>query len=170
MADLWTNFNVLLGRGIESKDLTLVQMSLRGLIVLIAALVILRLGSKRALAQKTAFDTVLLVVLASVLARGINGNAGLWPTIGASFVFVLVHRLIGSLATRSHALGCLLKGRPQVILRDGQFDRGAMRRNHISEHDFEEDMRVSAEMEDKARLKTARVERSGDISFIKKEA
>ena len=41
--------------------------------------------------------------------------------------------------------------------------------NHISEHDLEEDMRLEAKTEDLSRIKVARVERSGDISFIKAE-
>jgi len=44
-----------------------------------------------------------------------------------------------------------------------------MRRNHISKHDLEEDLRLDAELEDASEVKVARVERSGDISFIKKE-
>jgi uncharacterized membrane protein YcaP (DUF421 family) len=41
-----------------------------------------------------------------------------------------------------------------------------MRRNHITEHDLEEDMRLNAKTEDLSKIKIARVERSGDISFI----
>jgi uncharacterized membrane protein YcaP (DUF421 family) len=41
--------------------------------------------------------------------------------------------------------------------------------NHISKHDLEEDMRLDAKTEDLSKIKTARLERSGDISFIKAE-
>src|SRR5213082_3051991 len=65
----WDQLNSWLGLQLEPKNLTFLQISLRGVVVFIASLIIIRLGSKRALAQKTAFDAVLLVVLASVLAR-----------------------------------------------------------------------------------------------------
>jgi uncharacterized membrane protein YcaP (DUF421 family) len=39
--------------------------------------------------------------------------------------------------------------------------------NHISKHDLEEDLRLKAEPEDISKIRIARVERSGDISFIK---
>ena len=42
-----------------------------------------------------------------------------------------------------------------------------MRRNHISEHDLEEDLRLSAHINDIAEIGVARLERNGDISFIK---
>ncbi len=166
---LWGDLNAWLGLRLEPKDLSFSQISLRGIIVFIASLIMIRLGSKRALAQKTAFDAVLIVVLASVLARAVNGSASFFPTLGASFVIVLLHRFLAFVANRWHPLGILVKGEPHVILRDGRVDRAAMRRNHISDRDFEEDMRLSAETEDKSKLKIARVERCGDISFIKKE-
>ena len=84
-------------------------------------------------------------------------------------VIVLVHRLFAFIAYHSHWFGCLLKGRPEVIVEDGNLILATMRRNHISEHDLEEDLRLDAEMEDASKVKVARVERSGDISFIKKE-
>jgi uncharacterized membrane protein YcaP (DUF421 family) len=169
MNAIWNQLNTLLGLGAEPKNLTFLQISLRGIIVFVVSLIIIRLGSKRALAQKTAFDAVLLVVLASVLARAVNGSAAFFPTLGASFVIVLVHRFVASMANHWHPLGTVIKGEPYVILRDGQLDRAAMRRNHISDHDFDEDMRLSAKIEDKSKLKIARVERSGDISFIIKD-
>jgi len=43
-----------------------------------------------------------------------------------------------------------------------------MRRNHVSTHDLDEDMRLSAHTDDVSEIGVARVERSGDISFIKK--
>ena len=49
-------------------------------------------------------------------------------------------------------------------------NRQAMRENLISDHDLEEDLRLDAETEDLAKIKIARLERSGDISFIKRES
>jgi uncharacterized membrane protein YcaP (DUF421 family) len=57
----------LLGLGVEPKDLTFIQISLRGVIVFIATLVMIRVGHKRSPARKTAFDAVLIVILASDL-------------------------------------------------------------------------------------------------------
>ena len=42
-----------------------------------------------------------------------------------------------------------------------------MFREHISKHDLEEDMRLDAQTEDLSTLQAARLERSGDISFIR---
>jgi len=58
----------VLGLGREAAALTLLQVSLRGVIVFAAALVIVRCGDRRFLSQKTAFDAVLGFMLASMLA------------------------------------------------------------------------------------------------------
>ncbi len=125
----------LLGISTEPRELTFLQVAIRGVIIFIATLVMVRLSSKRSLAEKTAFDAVLVVIIGSMLSRAINGSAAFFPTLGSGFVLVLLHRLFGLTAYYSHAFGILLKGKPVVL----------------------------------SRIKVARVERSGDISFIKAE-
>ena len=168
MNAFWNSFASILGLGVEPKDLTFVQISLRGIIVFLATLIMVRLGHKRSLSHKTPFDAVLLVILASVLSRAINGSAAFFGTIGGGLVLVLLHRFLAYLAFYSHAFGILVKGKPDVIVCDGQCDFETMRRNHISAHDLEEDMRLDAHLDNLSRVHVARVERSGDISFIKK--
>jgi uncharacterized membrane protein YcaP (DUF421 family) len=158
----------LLGLGVEPKDLTFLQISLRGIIVFLATLIMIRIGHKRSLARKTAFDAVLIVILASVLSRAINGSAAFFATLGGSLVIVLVHRLLALIAYHSHWFGVLIKGQPDLIIENGELILGSMRRNHISEHDVEEDLRLAAKVEDLKDIRVGYVERSGDISFIEK--
>ena len=170
MITFWNFVGPLLGLGAEPKDLTFLQISLRGIIVFIATLIMVRLGHKRSLSRKTAFDVVLIVILASVLSRAINGTSAFFATLGGGFVLVLLHRLLATIAFYSHGFGILIKGEPDLIVHDGALDRRNMRRNHISSHDLEEDLRLDAKIEDLSRIRAARVERSGDISFIKKDS
>src|SRR5438045_2662135 len=168
MNAFWNFFDMLLGLGAEPRDLTFLQISLRAIIVFLVTLITMRLGHKRSLSRKTPFDAVLLVILAAVLSRAINGSAAFFATLGGGVVLVVLHRLFAFLAFYSHGFGILVKGRPDVIVRDGQSDLGMMWRNHVSTHDLDEDMRLSAHTDDVSTIRVARVERSGDISFIKK--
>jgi uncharacterized membrane protein YcaP (DUF421 family) len=168
MNAFWNSFQTLLGLGVEPKDLTFTQISLRGIIVFLVTLAAMRIGHKRSLSRKTPFDAVLLVILAAVLSRAINGSAAFFATLGGGVVLVLLHRLFACLAFYSHGFGILVKGKPDVIVRDGKPDFQVMRRNHVSVHDLDEDMRLSAHTDDLSGIRLARVERSGDISFIKK--
>jgi uncharacterized membrane protein YcaP (DUF421 family) len=160
-------FHTLLGIGTEPKELTFLQVSIRGVIVFIATLIMVRLGSKRSLAEKTAFDAVLIVIIGSMLARAINGSEAFFPTLGAGFVLILLHRVFGLAAYYSHAFGILVKGRPVMLVQDGRLQRKNMLWEHITQHDLEEDMRLEAETDDLSTIQVARLERSGDISFIK---
>ena len=160
-------FEALLGLGVEPKELTFLQCSVRGVIVFALTIVMVRLSTKRSLAEKSAFDAVLVVIIGSMLARAINGSAPFFPTLGSGFVLVLLHRLLGLAAYYSHAFGIAVKGAPAVLVQNGRLQHKNMLWNHISEHDLEEDMRLDAKTEDLSKIKVARVERSGDISFIK---
>src|SRR6476620_9664330 len=97
--------HTFLGIGTEPRNLTFMQVSVRGIIVFIATLIMVRLGSKRSLAEKTAFDAVFIVIIGSMLARAINGSEAFFPTLGAGIVLVLLHRLFGIAAYYLPAFG-----------------------------------------------------------------
>src|SRR3982751_6641843 len=101
MQSFWNFVGPLLGLGTEPKDLTFLQISLRGVIVLVFTLIIVRLGDKRSLSKKSAFDAALLIILASVLARAINGSAAFFATLGGSAVIVGLHRLMAYFSYKS---------------------------------------------------------------------
>jgi hypothetical protein len=158
MNAFWNSSETLIGLGVEPMDLTFVQISLRGVIVFLITLITMRLAHKRSLARKTPFDAVLLVILAAVLSRAINGSAAFFATLGGGVVLVVLHRLFAFLAFYSHGFGILVKGKPDVIVRDGQSDLAMMWRNHVSTHDLDEDMRLSAHTDDVSTIRVARVE------------
>jgi uncharacterized membrane protein YcaP (DUF421 family) len=64
----------------------------------------------------------------------------------------------------------LIKGQPDVIVENGNVNWKVLRQNHISKHDLEADLRLSAKTEDISKIRIARVERSGDIGFIKDDS
>src|SRR5213593_4117062 len=55
MNAFWNSFEAVLGLGVEPKDLTFIQISLRGIIVFLVTLTTMRLGHKRSLSRKTPF-------------------------------------------------------------------------------------------------------------------
>ena len=169
--DAFTSFlQSVIGPDGQPKELTLFQLCLRGLIVFILGLAMMRIGDRRSLSEKTGFDTMFLVLTGAVLARAVNGSAAFLTTIGCAFFLMLVHRLFAFIACRSHAFGKLIKGAEKKLVTDGEVDWKAMRRNMVSKHDLEEDLRLTAATDDIEKIKAARLERSGDISFIKKES
>ena len=165
---IWDALQPVLGLGEEPKNLTVGQLILRGTIVFFAALIIVRVAKKRFMANRTAFDYVLGIILASMLARAINGSAPFFGTIFLGFYFVMLHRVLSALAFHSDKFGCLIKGHDQVLVRDGQPDREVMKAHLISEKDLLEDLRLQASIDDLSEVKHAHLERSGQISGIAK--
>jgi uncharacterized membrane protein YcaP (DUF421 family) len=163
-----TSLDTLLGLGREAGALTFLQISLRGVVVFVAALVIVRCGDRRFLSQKTAFDAVLGFILASMLARAVNGTAAFFPTLGGGFVLVVLHRVLASWSRRSHAFGLLIKGRSDVLVRDGALDEVAARRNRLSEHDVLEDLRLNGNVDEIRHVWLAVLERNGHISVVRR--
>ena len=158
----------LLGLGQEAVGLTFLQISLRGVIVFAATLVIVRCGDRRFLSQKTAFDAVLGFILASMLARAVNGTAAFFPTLGGGFVLVVLHRVLAYWSQRSHVFGLLIKGRSDVIVTDGTLDEAAAQRNRLSEHDVLEDLRLNGNVAGIRDVLVAVLERNGQISVVRR--
>src|SRR5437588_12086025 len=120
---IWEGVRQFLGLGLEPKNLTFVQISVRGIIVFIAALIMVRLADRRFLAKMSAFDAILGFILASMLARTINGSAAFFPTLGAGFVLVGLHRLIATFSFHSDAFGMLVIGWDEVMVETGNPSR-----------------------------------------------
>ncbi len=104
-----------------------------------------------------------------MLSRAINGTAPFFTTIVAAIALMIIHRIFAYGAFKSHWFGKLIKGQPRTLVRDGEIDWEMMKQNLVSKHDLDEDLHLDAKTEDVSMIKIARLERSGDISFIKKE-
>jgi uncharacterized membrane protein YcaP (DUF421 family) len=166
MSILTLDLPAALGLGQEATTLTFVQISLRGVIVFMATLAIIRCGDRRFLSQKTAFDAVLGFILASMLARAVNGTAAFFPTLGGGFVLVMLHRVLAYWSRRSHGFGSLIKGRSDVLIRDGKLDEARASLNRLSQHDILEDLRLHGNVQDVADVAIAVFERNGQISVV----
>lgn len=162
-------FLVLLGPDGKATELSLLNVSLRGFVIFVVGLALVRIGDRRSLAQKTAFDAVFIVLVGSMLSRAINGTAPFFITIAGGVALMIVHRLFAFGACKAHWFGKLIKGQPVTVVRNGEVDWEALKSALVSKHDFEEDLRLDAQTDDASSIALARLERSGDISFIKKK-
>ena len=157
------------GVGTEAQNLTILQVALRAVLVFFAALCIVRVADKRFFAKKTAFDVILGFMLASMLARAVNGSEQLGPTIAAGFVLALLHRSLAWLACSWPRFAGLIKGHSQTLIEAGRINRETLRTHHIGEDDLLEELRLNG-VEQPADAKLARLERSGEVSVIKSKS
>ena len=151
----------------KGSDVGPVYVSARAIIVFIAAIAFVRLAKKRFIAQASAMDLVMVVILGSVLSRGINGSSSLLSVIMAGIVLVILQRTLAHFSARSHRFGKLVKGNAEVLVRDGKMLTEQMRHHDITEHDLHQEMRIRALVDDLSKIKMAVLERSGQIGFVK---
>ena len=69
---------------------------------------------------------------------------------------------------RSHAVGLLIKGRNDVIVKDGALDEAAAHRNRLSEHDVLEELRLNGNVAEIRDVLLAVLERNGQISVVRR--
>lgn len=159
----------LLGLGHDAGDIDVTQMMLRAIILYAFTLAVVRLGSKRLLGKATAFDVILAIMIGSVMSRGINGAAGLLPTIAGGAVLVALHSLFATLAYRTDWFGDFVKGKPRLLIEDGRIRDDEMKKASLSEKDLAEALRLEGMQPDVSRIRRAYLERNGTISIIPRE-
>lgn len=159
-------FDRLLGLSLEAKEINAGQMSLRAALVFLMAGAIIRMGNKRFMGKSTALDVMLGIIFGSVVSRAITGTAPFFPAMAAGATLVLFHWLISAGAFHSPRVGWWFKGEDRELVKNGVLNRQALQRSHITEADLHEALRRHGESPDITRIKSAHLERNGDISLL----
>lgn len=154
--------------GLNAEVITPTQMVSRAVTVYVLALVMVRVGNKRFLGKNTAFDVILAIVFGSVISRAINGSAPFFPTLLASFVLVMLHWLISSLAFRVASFRGTVKGHERWLMQDGKIDWDVMAQSSITEHDLMKAIRAEMRENTLDNVQEAVLERDGSISILPK--
>src|ERR1700747_1169015 len=96
------------------------EFVLRGIIIYVFLLILLRLSGKRQVGQLAPFDLVLLLVLSNAVQNAMNGgdNSVIGGVISATTLVGLNYG-IGFATFRSKKLEAIIEGRPQVLIHDG---------------------------------------------------
>jgi uncharacterized membrane protein YcaP (DUF421 family) len=158
----------LLGLSLRPQQMGVIQIGLRAVIVYLVMILFVRLGKKRFLGRATAFDAILMIIIGSTAARAITGNAPFLSTLAGVLVLIAMHWIISLTSRHSPSLSVLVKGESTRIIRDGRVDDRALRKEHMSRDDLEEDLRQEG-VETPSAVRHAYLERSGRLSVIKRQ-
>lgn len=168
MQSIWHTIDVWLGlSATKAEELTTMQVCLRAVVVYLVLIAFVRFAKKRFLSRATAFDAVLVIVIGSIASRAISGTAPFFPSLAGTFVLILIHWIISYCSRSSKFLSYFVKGTDTIIIRNGTVDRQALASSHMSDDDLDEDLRQQG-VEAAMGVKSARLERSGKLSVIKK--
>jgi len=156
----------ILGLSAQTRDITILQMSARAVVVFFFAIAIIRIGDERFMGRHTALDVLLGIVFGSVVSRAISGTAPFFPTLAACMVLVALHWIISALSQYSGKFAFIFTGRSRPLIIDGELDRKQMHLTHISEADLREAVRAHGKNVDLSLVKRATLERNGSISIV----
>ena len=159
--------NSSLGLNADNADkLSIWQMGLRAAVIYVAALMMVRLADERRFVGKyAAFDVILSIIFGSTLSRAINGTSAFFESIFAGLVLVVMHWLFSTIAFRSTKLEKYIKGKPQLLIENGQLCHKTMQACHISREDLVSTLRLKCQTGELTQVQRACLERNGDISF-----
>jgi uncharacterized membrane protein YcaP (DUF421 family) len=152
----------------EGDDLDILQMSVRAFVMFFIALLLIRLGGMRIFGKKSAFDTIIVIMLGAVLARGIIGASPYWSTVAASAVMIGVHRGLAWLSEKYKGINNLIKGKPLLIYESGHIRWDNMKTASLTESDLMESLRLETKKSSLNNIEKAYMETNGRISFITK--
>jgi uncharacterized membrane protein YcaP (DUF421 family) len=152
----------------EGKDLNALQMSDRGVVMFVIALILIRISGRRSFGVRSPLDNIITISLGAVMSRAIVGASDFVPVVVCCFVIVLLHRLVGSLIARSKAFASLIEGEKILLFANGEFLEENMKKALVCREDLMQGVRKSAMTEDMSGIEKVYMERNGEISPIKK--
>jgi uncharacterized membrane protein YcaP (DUF421 family) len=145
------------------------ELILRGVVVYVFLLILLRITGKRQVGQLAPFDLVLLLVLSNAVQNAMNGgdNSLIGGLISAA-TLVAINYVVGLATFKNKKLEALIEGRPQILIHNGKLFRDIMDNAHLTQHELNAALRQAGCtcVED---VRSAFLENSGSISVIKKD-
>lgn len=142
------------------------EFILRGVIVYLFLLVMLRITGKRQIGQLAPFDLVLLLVLSNAVQNSMNGgDNSVTGGLISAFTLIFVNAAVSWLTFNNKKLELLIEGHPQVLIHNGKLYEAALKREKLTHHELMSALRKSGCdcIED---VHSCILETDGDITVI----
>lgn len=154
----------------SGKDLTVLQMSCRGITVFIITLLLIRISGRRSFGLRTPLDNIIVILLGAILSRAVVGVSPFLPVVVTCLLIVLLHRFLGRLLLSSERFSNFIEGEKIVLFQHGAFIEENMKRALVNPKDIMLGIRKSASTETLDKIDKIYIEPTGEITVIKKEA
>jgi uncharacterized membrane protein YcaP (DUF421 family) len=146
------------------------EFVIRGVVLYVFMLVLLRVTGKRQVGQLAPFDLVLLVVLSNAVQKSMNaGDNFLVGGLISASTLVLLNYVIGLATYRSKKLESLVEGRPPILIHNGRLFEDVVARARLTHHELNAALRLGGCTCIEG-VHSAMLENSGEISAISKKA
>lgn len=142
---------------------------LRGVVIYLLVLVLMRVSGKRAVGQFTPFDLILLILIGNAVQNGINGgDNSLTGAFVMATTLIALNWIVAFATSRSRKAERLVEGVPVVLARDGRVFEQVLRRQLVSDADFHKALRQH-DIASVSQVALALLETNGSISIVPRE-
>lgn len=148
---------------------SLIAIAAKAVIGFAGLVLLLRIGGKRLLVKLNAFDMVVTFTVGSLLATMIiSSEVSVADGMVALAVLLGLAVATSFLAVRSAGFRGLIKSQPTLLVYDGEYLRGNMKRERIAEVEIAAVMRGHG-VHDLSDVKAMVLETEGDISVLTRQ-
>lgn len=140
---------------------------LRAASIYLILLLLIRISGRRTLAEMTAFDFVLVLIIGEAASQALVGNDNSITNTVIVVTTLLLIDILASIAKRRwQAMSKWIDGVPTILVADGKPLAERLRKSRISEDDIMEAARRLQGLERMEQIKYAVIEVSGGITII----
>jgi uncharacterized membrane protein YcaP (DUF421 family) len=150
------------------KDLSILQMTARAVVVFILTLILIRISGRRSFGLHTPLDNIITIMLGAVMSRAIVGASDFMPVMAASAMLVLIHRFFAYLMVHHSGFSKLIAGEKMLLFKEGNFIKRNMDRAQICKEDILQEVRKAALTENLDSIEKIYIERNGEVNSVKK--
>jgi len=152
-----------------NEHISIVEIVVRSVIMFLVTFAMIRLTGMRQFRKNSPFDMVIAFLIGGVLSRGVVGATPLFATIASGLALILLQKFFYTLSFKNDRIEKIMKGERFLIYKEGKFLKDNMKKADITTLEIFEDLRVEQQTESLEGIAEVYVEKTGEISFIKKE-
>jgi uncharacterized membrane protein YcaP (DUF421 family) len=142
------------------------ELIVRGIVVYLFLLALLRITGKRQVGQLAPFDLVLLLVLANAVQNSMNaGDNSLIGGLITATTLIGLNFLVSLVTHRNKKLEAIVEGRPQILIHNGKLFEEVMAKAQLTHHELNAALRRSG-CSSVAEVHSAILENNGAISVV----
>lgn len=160
------DLDALIGSG---TDLSVSQMTVRGVIVFILALAMLRIAGRRSFGVGTPFDHVVTILLGAILSKAVAGSSPFVPTLVTSGCLVVLHRGLAWLVFRFPRISRVVEGQKILLFTKGKFLTENHKKALVQKENIYQGVRKAMQTENMDMIDKVYMERNGEICAVKKQ-
>ncbi len=140
------------------------EFVVRGVVIYVFLLFLLRVTGKRQISQMSPYDLVLLLILSNAVQNSMNaGDNSLTGGVISAITLVAVNHALGVLTYKSKRVERLVEGRAQILVHDGKLFEDVMSEASITRDELDSTLR-EAGFFDLKEVRLAILENNGKVS------